>query len=112
MKKPTNSELLEKMAQDKKELHAALKAQRRELSSSIGAVSKIVMGIQSEIKTLNFWRAETLGYEKGLKDSAVKNQIKSGDIKIPKVVWSLLLKVVGYIGVALTIILALINAKN
>jgi hypothetical protein len=52
------------------------------------------------------------GYEEALKDASIKSQIRSGDIVISKQAWWLIVKVVGFVGTALAIIIGMINANK
>lgn len=67
--------------------------------------------VRTEVDKFHEYLKLQEGYEKGLKDAAINTQIKSGDIRISKEAWWLIVKIVGFIGTALAIILGALNGQ-
>lgn len=67
--------------------------------------------VDERISPFHDYLTKQSGYEAGLKDAELKSQIKSGDIRISKEAWWLIVKVVGFLGSVLGLIGWMINAK-
>lgn len=68
--------------------------------------------VDRQVAPLHDYVTKQQGYEAGLKDAEIKSQIKTGDVRISKEAWWLIVKIIGFVSTGLGIIMVLINANK